>query len=177
MHFCLNEQQLQLTGYLRMIYNKVLACYISVWMSSSFGSQGIAFYRNQSLSRQGFEGYKTKQRRKLRGFGAGSKAHGLFLCGLFWVMYFGWYFSAVQGTFCMGISWHSVSAALHVLNWKRHYNKFVNWESIHVFISQRQNLRTSGYLWWQRGKERIKTVLIIKYTYFSTVRKSYSIYM
>ena len=49
MHFCLNEQQLQLTGYLQMVYHKVLACCISVWMSSSFGSQGIAFYRSQSL--------------------------------------------------------------------------------------------------------------------------------
>ena len=43
-----------------------------------------------------------------------------------------------------------------------------------MFISQRQNLRTFGYVWWQREKERIKTVLIIKYTYFSTVRKSYN---
>ena len=40
-----------------------------------------------------------------------------------------------------------------------------------MFISQRQNLRTFGYVWWQREKERIKTVLIIKYTYFSTVKE------
>ena len=40
-----------------------------------------------------------------------------------------------------------------------------------MFISQRRNLRTFGYLWWQREKERIKTVLIIKYAYVSVGKK------
>ena len=43
-----------------------------------------------------------------------------------------------------------------------------------MFISQRQNLRTFGYVWWQREKERIKTVLMINYTYLDTVRKLYN---
>ena len=117
---------------------------ISAWMSSSFSSLVIygwciiKFWPVAFLSEWAavsahrvlpFTEASLCNGRALRGIKPESgEALGPFGWGIF-VRSFGWCIlgDIFRRYFCMGISWHSVSAALHVLNWRRHYNKFVNW--------------------------------------------------